>query len=54
MLRVPGQVFAGQLALDEFGIFGQEKDSSLQTDMVGALFDIASVSSIHANQPGVI
>ena len=39
MLGVPGQVFAGKLPLDELGIFGQEKDSPLQTDHVGALFN---------------
>ena len=39
MLRVPGQVFARQLPLDEFGIFGEEKDSPLQTDHVRALLN---------------
>ena len=34
---VPGQVFAGELALDELGIFGEEKDAPLQTDHVRAL-----------------
>ena len=37
MLRVPGQVFAGQLAPDEFRIFGKEKNAPLQFDLVGAL-----------------
>ena len=37
MRRVPGQVFAGELALDEFRIFGEKKDSPLQFHSVGAL-----------------
>jgi len=32
--RIPRQVFAGQLPLDEFGIFGEEKDASLQPHFV--------------------
>jgi hypothetical protein len=39
MLRVPGQVFACKLPLDQFGIFGEEKDSPLQVDHVRALLN---------------
>src|SRR5579863_3323051 len=39
MCRVPRQVFARQLSLDEFGIFGEEKDSPLQTNHVRALLN---------------
>ncbi len=41
ILRVPGQVFARKLALDQFRIFRQKKDASLQPDFVRALFDFA-------------
>ncbi len=41
ILGVPGQVFAGQLALDEFRIFGEEKNAPLQADFVGAFFDLS-------------
>ncbi len=37
MLGVPGKVFARKLALDEFGIFGEEQNAALETDHVGAL-----------------
>ena len=37
MRGVPGQVFARELALDQFRIFGEEKDSSLQFHSVRAL-----------------
>ncbi len=37
MLRVPGEVFASKLALDELGIFGKEQNAALETDHVGAL-----------------
>ena len=41
ILRIPRQVFARQLPLDQFGIFGEEKNASLQPDFVGPLFDFA-------------
>ena len=37
MLRIPRQVFAGQLAPDEFRVFGEKKNAPLQFDLVGAL-----------------
>src|ERR1017187_3739941 len=37
MLRVPRQVFSRQLTLDEFRIFGEEKDAPLQTYAVRTL-----------------
>jgi hypothetical protein len=39
MLSVPGEIFARKLPLDEVGIFGQKKDSPLQTDHVRALLN---------------
>ncbi len=39
MRRVPGQIFAGELPLDELRIFGEEEDSPLQADHVGTHFN---------------
>jgi hypothetical protein len=50
-VRVPGQVFARELPLDQFGIFGEEKDSSLQSDHVRALFDFAFEERIDHVEP---
>ena len=41
VLGVPGQVFAGQLALDQFRVFGKEKNAPLQADFVGTFVDFA-------------
>jgi hypothetical protein len=38
---VPGQVFARQLPLHEFGIFGQKKNAPFQAHTVRALLDLA-------------
>src|ERR1019366_521532 len=39
MMRVPRQVFSRELALNEFRIFGEEKDASLQAHGIGAFGD---------------
>ena len=41
ILRVPRQVVARKLPFDEFGIFGEKQNTSLQTDLVRPLFDLA-------------
>ena len=41
ILAVPGQVFAGQLPLDQFRIFGEEKNASLQANFVRTFFDLS-------------
>ena len=41
ILRVPRQIFAGKLPLDQLGIFGKKKNSSLRLNFVRALFDLA-------------
>ena len=41
ILRVPRQVFARQLPLDQLRVFGEKQNASLQTDFVGPLFDLA-------------
>src|SRR5579862_3280110 len=38
--RIPWQVFAGQLPLDEFRIFGEKKNASLQPDFIRPLFNL--------------
>ena len=38
---VPGQVFAGQLAPDQFRVFGEEKNAPLQTNFVGTFVDLS-------------
>ena len=38
---VPGQVFAGQLALDQFRVFGKKKNAPLQANFIGAFVDLA-------------
>ena len=40
MLRVPRQVFAGQLALDEFRIFGEKKNAPLRRTWSGRLVTV--------------
>ena len=39
VLRVPGQVFAGQLAPDQCRVFRKEQDASGQLDLGGTLRD---------------
>jgi len=38
---VPGQVFAGELTLDQFRVFGEEKNAPLQASLVGAFVDFS-------------
>src|SRR5712691_6107178 len=40
ILRIPGQVFARELPLDQFRIFGKKKNASLEPDFVRPLFDL--------------
>jgi hypothetical protein len=35
----PRQVFTGQLAFDEFGIFSEKKDATRESDFVRTFFD---------------
>ena len=39
IFRIPRQVFAGELPLDQVWIFGEEKNTSLQPDPVRPLFN---------------
>ena len=41
ILCIPWQVFARQLALNQFGIFGEEKNATLQPDSIRPLLDFA-------------
>ncbi len=41
IFRIPGQVFARQLPLDQVWIFGEKKNASLQPDLIRPLFDLA-------------
>jgi hypothetical protein len=43
---VPGQVFAGQLALDQFRVFGEEEDAPLQANFVWAFAILRSNSEV--------
>ncbi len=54
ILRVPGQIFARQLPLDKFGIFSEEKNTSLQPHLIGPLFDFAfQKRDVHVEPVGV-
>jgi hypothetical protein len=39
VLCIPGQIFAGKLAPDEFRIFGEKKNAPWQPNSTGPLFD---------------
>ena len=41
ILAIPGQIFAGQLPPDQFGIFGEKENASLQPNLIRTFFDFA-------------
>jgi len=41
IFAVPGEIFARQLPLDQFGIFGEKENAALQPNFIRALFDFA-------------
>ena len=51
ILRIPRQVFARQLPLDQFRIFGEEKNASLQPHSVRPLFDLAFQKRVDHVEP---
>jgi hypothetical protein len=51
ILRIPGQIFARELPLDQFRIFGEKKNASPQPDFVRPLFDFAFQKRVDHVEP---
>src|SRR5581483_1748311 len=47
ILCVPRKVFAGELALDELGVFGEEQNTALELNRIRPLFYVPVEQSVH-------